>query len=165
MKRLLDIMSSWQLSLWWLLLPLTFVVIHIFPKKVCLKTTSLIWMARLHLQKPKPIPKHRRLQPGQSCAANFEFWTARLGHMVFSKLGWYFHLGLFSCKSWDPKESFAFGFMDLSLIVCLWQRFEIENGQKSQFWPLQFPWILRFCQKHPIFKMSQFLKYPTNFQI
>ena len=104
-------------------------------------------------------------QPGQTCAVNFEFWTARLGHRVFSKMDWYFHLGLFSCKNGDPKESFAFGFMDLSLMVCLWQKFEIENGQKSQFWHLQFSWILGFCQKHPIFKMSQFLIYPTNFQI
>ena len=108
---------------------------------------------------------HRHLQPGQTCAVNFEFWTARLGHRVFSKMDWCFHLGLFSCKNGDPKESLAFGFMDLSLMVCLWQRFEIENGQKSQFWHLQFSRILGFCQKHPIFKMSQFLKYPTNFQI
>ena len=125
---------------------------------------SIAIKSLLNLYRPSVVV-HRHLQPGQTCTVNFEFWTARLGHRVFSKMDWYFHLGLFSCKNGDPKESFAFGFMDLSLMVCLWQRFEIENGQKSQFWHLQFSWILGFCQKHPIFKMSQFLKYPTNFQI
>ena len=102
---------------------------------------------------------------GRPSAANFWFLTAIEVHCFYSWLGKKFDLGLFSCKTWVPNRSFKIGFINLSQFLCLWQWFEIEFGQKSQNSDLQFSWILEFCKKHPIFKMQQIPKYPTNFQI
>ena len=102
---------------------------------------------------------------GRPSAANFWFLTAIEVHCFYSWLGKKFDLGLFSCKTWVPNRSFKIGFINLSQIFCLWQWFEIELDQKSQNSDLQFSWNLEFCKKHPIFKMPQIPKYPTNFQI